>query len=577
MRDPSLARGIGAQPLCRRFAVRPERMDIRLRLGTDHDRAVCEDLAQNIQFGAGAFISVSWFAFVTTYSGHGRWLRTEVLVPLSIPSLATIPLLATNKYHQFVAHTLSLNESGPFVLLDRSWGPWFYFVIAYTYLLILIGAILLVRIFLKGDSTERRQTGWLIVGVIFPWIGSFLDMFDVEPLFGLDFTPFGFLITGLIITWSIFYHQFGNIIPISYETALNNMSDGVLVADPAGRIVSSNAAAEDIFRHVGGTLTGRSLQELVPTRCTPTANPAADNLRDQETETVLKIPERRRTYSLRRSWVFRQEQPISQIIVLRDISERIRVEQELLEAKSLAEEANRAKSEFLANMSHELRTPLHHIIGFTELVTNQQAGELTEKQAEYLRDVLESGRSLLELINDIVEITKIDTGMLEVQPGPAYLPQILEGTLTLLREKAIKHGIDIALQTETVPETLLLDVRKMKQVLFNVLAKAVSLTPDGGQIQLNVRVQSKGRSREALLEIRVTCFDVNVGKDDLEGIFKPFEQVKSSTGHVDMARGSGLALAKRLVELQSGRIWAECAGPYRGTTFVLQLPVFIEP
>jgi signal transduction histidine kinase len=271
--------------------------------------------------------------------------------------------------------------------------------------------------------------------------------------------------------------------------------------------------------------------------------------------------------------VINQKQRVSQILVLRDVSERIRAEQELLEAKALAEEANRAKSEFLANMSHELRTPLHHIIGFTELVTDEEVGPLSETQSEYLRDVLDSARNLLELINDIVEITKIDTGMEEIRREPTHLPEILEGTLTLLREKAIKHGIAINLDMGSLPEMMSLDVRKVKQVLFNVVSKAVALTPDRGRVELKVRFSSGEQSDVSRLRILTRCLDVYIAQEELEGIFKPFEQVKSSTDHVDMARGSGLALAKRLAELQGGRIWAENDERRRGTTFVLELPV----
>jgi signal transduction histidine kinase len=531
-------------------------------------------LAQNIQFGAGAFISATWFAFITTYSGYGRWMRTEILVPLSVPPLATIVLLTTNRYHQLIAHGYMLNTSGPFVVLNRSWGPWYYFTIAYTYLLLLVGTVLLFRIYLRSRARERAQTGLLIVGIIFPWIGSFLDMLEVNTklFYGFDFTPFGFLLTGLIITWNILYYQFGNIIPISYETAMDNMSDGVLVADTAGQIMASNTAARNIFRHVEKPLKGSLLGELIP-NLTAIQGPSPQDSATTEEETILRIPENRRTYGLRRSWVLRQDQPISQILVLRDMSERFQAEQDLLEAKSLAEEANHAKSEFLANMSHELRTPLHHIIGFTELIANRQFGDLTETQTEYLQDVLDSARNLLELINDIVEITKIDTGMLEVRQEPIYLQEILEGTLTMLREKALKHGITISMETARLSETILLDVRKLKQSLFNVVSKAVALTQDGGQVDLNVCTEPRGKSEPALLKIRITCFDVSLSPDDLEDIFKPFEQIKSSTDHPYLARGSGLALAKRLVELQGGRIWAESGKNQRGIAFILELPV----
>jgi signal transduction histidine kinase len=531
-------------------------------------------VAQNIQFAAGAFISLTWFAFITTYSGYGRWMRTEILIPLSLPPVATIALLATNRYHGLVAHDYLLNTSGPFVVLTRSWGPWYYFILAYTYLLLLIGTVMLFRIFMKSKSRERGQTGLLIIGIIFPWIGSFLDLLEVNTklLYGFDFTPFGFFLTSLVITWNILYYQFGNIIPISYKTAMDNMSDGVLVADPAGQIVAANTAAGTIFRHTGKKPVGHSLRELIPDLPAIESPGPKDHGTDEE-DTVLRFPENRRTYGLRRSWVRRRNQPISQILVLRDMSERFRAEQDLLEAKSLAEEANRAKSEFLANMSHELRTPLHHIIGFTELVANRQFGDLTGTQAEYLQDVLDSARNLLDLINDVVEITKIDTGMLEVQEEPACLQEVLEGVLSLLREKAIKHGIAIKLKTGSLPETILFDARKIKQSLFNVASKAVALTPDGGKIDLNVSVDPRGKSGKALMGIRITCLEVSISQEDLEDIFNPFEQVKSSTDHLHLARGSGLALAKRLVELQGGRIRAESGKRQQGIAFILELPV----
>jgi signal transduction histidine kinase len=131
----------------------------------------------------------------------------------------------------------------------------------------------------------------------------------------------------------------------------------------------------------------------------------------------------------------------------------------------------------------------------------------------------------------------------------------------------------VNLDTGSLPEILNLDIRKVKQVLFNVVSKAIALTPDGGRVDLKVRFGSGEQGDPSRLEILTSCLDVSISEEDLEGIFKPFEQVKSSTDHVDMARRSGLALAKRLVELQGGRIWAEGGDRHRATTFVLELPV----
>ncbi len=533
-------------------------------------------LAQNLQFIAGAFISLCWVAFITTYSGLGRWLRKEVIIALSLAPAATIGLVFTNRWHHLIMRDAYLDSSGPFVILSRSWGPWFYFIMSYTYLLLVIGTVLLVRIYIRSSRNERKQTGLLILGVAFPWIGSVFDLLNIKPFHWLDLTPFGFLVTGLLITWNVLYYRFGNIVPASYEMAVGSMGDGVIVADLRGSVVSLNSAAKDIFKQEGQKLVSRPLRELLPGGLLDLEN-IPPTPKQTEKEIIMRTSGERRSYSLRRSWVFQQDRPVSQVLVFRDITERTLAEENLKEAKALAEAANQAKSEFLANMSHELRTPLHQIIGFTELLVDEQVGKLTTTQAEYLRDVLDSGKNLLNLINDILEITKIDTGMLSVQRTPTYLPETLDATLKLVREKAIKHKINVELEKESLPENLMLDVRKVKQILFNLVSKAVALTPDGGSVRVRARVKEQGRPENQRLELHVDCADVNIDEAALEGIFKPFEQVKTDTDHFNLARGSGLVLAKRLVKLQGGEIHARCRGKETGISFTVELPVTFGP
>jgi PAS domain S-box-containing protein len=535
---------------------------------------------QNMQYVAGVFFSLAWVAFVTTYSGVGSWLRKEVLIPLTAPPLASVALLATNRWHHLVAYNIRIEAGGPFLLLHRSWGLWTYFIFAYSYLLLVAGLVLLVRYYRQAPKGQRWPQGLLIVGTIVPWIGSLLDLLNVKPLYGLDFTPFGFLLSGLIITWNILHHHFGEIIPASYETAVQSMSDGVIVADQSGRVVSANRAARAIFSgadgsRFNGSLADQTLTDLLPARSLgdesgSLVTPAGTQAREQEL--VLGDGAAKRVYSLRRSWVFERRKPASQVLVFRDITERTRAEAGLREAKALAEEANRAKSEFLANMSHELRTPLHHIIGFTELVADRHAGELSETQEEYLRDVLDAGRGLLNLVNDILEITKIDAGMLAVNREPANVQESVEGTLALVREKSLQHGIDVSLDQGWLPELMSIDVRKLRQILFNLLVKSVSLCPDGGQVSVRVEAAAPTKGRSGNLEIRVACAEVRLPAEDHERIFRPFEQVNVGTDHVDLASGSGLALAKKLVELQRGTIAAEYAEAERSTVFTVRLP-----
>src|SRR5208283_2331187 len=158
-----------------------------------------------------------------------------------------------------------------------------------------------------------------------------------------------------------------------------------------------------------------------------------------------------------------------------------------LEQKAEAETASRAKSEFLANMSHELRTPLNHIIGFTELVADKQCGDLNEKQGEYLNDALQGSRHLLSLINDILDLSKVEAGKLELEAAEIHLRMLLEGSLSMVKEKAMKHGIRLSSDINGIPEAVQADERKLKQILYNLLSNAVKFTPDGGSVVLSTR------------------------------------------------------------------------------------------
>jgi len=227
-----------------------------------------------------------------------------------------------------------------------------------------------------------------------------------------------------------------------------------------------------------------------------------------------------------------------------------------------AERANETKSEFLANMSHELRTPLNHIIGFTEVVVDGHFGELNHQQKEYLGDSLASSRHLLSLINDILDLSKVEAGKLELQPSTVDLGMLLENSMVMVKEKALKHGINLSCKINGIPETINADERKLKQVLYNLMSNAVKFTPDGGKISVTAQAcNSSG------VEICVSDTGIGVCPENMERIFSPFEQVEVSKSRKYQGTGLGLSLTKRLVELHGGKIWAESEGEGKGATF----------
>jgi signal transduction histidine kinase len=246
--------------------------------------------------------------------------------------------------------------------------------------------------------------------------------------------------------------------------------------------------------------------------------------------------------------------------------------EELNRAKEIAEGASRTKSEFLANMSHELRTPLNHIIGFTELVVDKNFGELNPQQEEFLNDVLQSSRHLLTLINEILDLSKVESGKMDLELSQVYLRPLVENSLVMVKEKALKHRIKFTTEVADQPEAIQADERKLKQILYNLLSNAVKFTPDGGSIF--VRVALENGASPGYSGLRFSLIDTGVGlkTQDLERIFEPFEQADNSASRKFQGTGLGLALTKKMVELHGGRVWAESEGEGKGSTFHFVIP-----
>ncbi|HEY8692129.1 MAG TPA: GAF domain-containing protein, partial [Chloroflexota bacterium] len=250
-----------------------------------------------------------------------------------------------------------------------------------------------------------------------------------------------------------------------------------------------------------------------------------------------------------------------------------------LEQKSLELEiASRHKSQFLANMSHELRTPLNAIIGFSEMLTKQMLGELTPEQIDVTQDVLNAGRHLLALINDILDLSKVEAGRMELELSTFSLPAALDMGLTMVKERAAGHGIQLSLELEPGIGDVQADERKVKQILLNLLSNAVKFTPDGGSIALKARhIPSPAAAGEGqgegtnFVEISVTDTGVGITPEDHDKVFEEFEQVGTVEAVKKEGTGLGLPLAKRFVELHGGRMWLE-SEVGRGSTFAFMLP-----
>jgi signal transduction histidine kinase len=242
-----------------------------------------------------------------------------------------------------------------------------------------------------------------------------------------------------------------------------------------------------------------------------------------------------------------------------------RLFRELGDKSRQLEVASQHKSEFLANMSHELRTPLNAIIGFSEVLTDRMFGELNEKQEEYLKDIYTSGTHLLSLINDILDLSKIEAGRMELELTGFDLPTAIENALMLVRERAGRRSLTLHTNIDTQLGQIQADERKVRQVVLNLLSNAIKFTPEG------VRIEVAAMPKDGFVEVSVRDTGIGIAPEDQEKVFEEFRQVGTAAKKVE-GTGLGLTLCRKFVELHGGKIWVK-SQVGEGSTFTFTIPV----
>ncbi len=297
---------------------------------------------------------------------------------------------------------------------------------------------------------------------------------------------------------------------------------------------------------------------------------------DEQTRSVLSVPLLRENDLVGVITVWRSEvRPFSdkQVALLSTFAdqaaiaiENVRLFAELKRSNAQLEQATEAKSRFLANMSHELRTPLNAIIGFTDVLLAQMAGPVNERQRDYLNDVASSGHHLLSLINDILDLSKVEAGRVEMDFVDLDIAATVDSALTVVRDRAERHAIAFSVHLDEGLPDVRADERRLKQILLNLLSNAVKFTPDGGHVHVSCA------RRDAEVEIAVHDSGIGIAPEDQPKVFEEFRQVGKDTARASEGTGLGLTLTKRLVELHGGRIRLD-SELGKGTTFTFTLPV----
>jgi len=257
----------------------------------------------------------------------------------------------------------------------------------------------------------------------------------------------------------------------------------------------------------------------------------------------------------------------------------------LEEARIIAEAANRAKSEFISNMSHELRTPLNAIIGFSEIMLDDEAGNINEEQRrEYLREIINSGKELLSTIDEIIEVSKMESGDTVLEPSETDIRDLLNSTVAMFKDKIFRHGFKVHVQIDDKIESVVVDAMKIKEVIINFLSNAIKFTPDGGTISVRAHyveggsipaLKPEGQPQglpQDFIEISVEDTGIGISEADMPRLFQPFQQLESPLRKKYRGRGLGLYLCKRYTEFHGGKIWAE-SEQGKGSRFVFMVPM----
>ncbi|PWC49362.1 ATP-binding protein [Azospirillum sp. TSA6c] len=346
---------------------------------------------------------------------------------------------------------------------------------------------------------------------------------------------------------------------------LDSMLDAVVTFDTAGRIVTFNRAAEMMFAVPEQEMIGQPIEALIPD--------ARGGANDRDL-TALRhdghaFPVGFTVSDLRLgggTGAVRPDEPRIHVGVIRDMTRRKQQEAELIASKTQADLANRAKSEFLANMSHELRTPLNAIIGFAEVLDSEFFGTVNERQKSCITDIHDSGRHLLDIVNAVLDMSKLEAGQFELCEEAVEVHEAVGQCLMMVRDRAASGGVAIHNEVTAAIATLWVDRRAFKQVILNLLSNAVKFTPGGGSITITA-----GMEQDRGFALAVADTGIGIPPDFMADLFQPFRQAENAANRRYEGTGLGLSISKNFVDLHGGTLTCRST-PDAGTTMTVRLP-----
>lgn len=501
-----------------------------------------------IMFVGISTVSTHWFLFGAAFFRKQKltagWRRMAAYAPL----IWSVVFMVSNPLRHFFFSTYEPDT--------WTYGAAFWVYSFASYILIISPIYWAVRAVMAArDRFYKRQTRVMALLCLPPILGNLLwiTRHQTGIDLSLDPTPLLFTLTNVLIAYALLHLGWLKILPVAINEVFNAMSDAAVVLDKDGRVVEVNPSALGVFP---GIERGDLLASCAPRLA------ASLGEGEKEMNKEFEIPLKHSVYWGRMIEMRARNETAGSLVILTDITERKRDEEELKKAKEAAEAASRAKSDFLANISHEIRTPMNGIIGMTGLALDTP---LNEEQREYLRLVKSSADALLTLINDLLDLSKIEAGKLDIHTSDFCLRELMDEIVSVLSLRARQKGLKMSCRLASdVPERVHGDSDRLRQILINLIGNAVKFT-DLGEVAVSAEMESLEKD-SGIVRFTVTDTGIGIAADKQAIIFEAFAQVDSSATRKYGGTGLGLAISSNLVAMMGGRIWVE-SSPESGSSF----------
>jgi signal transduction histidine kinase len=411
---------------------------------------------------------------------------------------------------------------GGFNITDPDYGIWFFLHTSYSYALFIIGTVLLIKNLIRQPAIYRKQSIIMGLGALIPFIGNLIYTLNILPTI-MDLSVLSFAITGMMFFWAMYKYKLFDLVPAAREKVIESMDEIIVVLDSKDRIIDINFAGKKTLCH-STNIIGEQFLTAVG-EYSVVFEKHMHSVRTSK-KLSLVVEGSKKYFNFKIHPLFDSKSNINgKFIIMHDISSLDESMKKLNEARKAAEEANKAKSAFLASMSHEIRTPLNGIIGMAHLL---ETANLNREEYEYLKSINYSADSLLQIINDILDFSKIEAQKMELEKTAFNLKElmstIINSFLYMKEEKDISLLLDV---DADVPDTLLGDPVRLRQILINLIGNAFKFTSKG-TIKTSVK---KIKEAKDFTELKFSVSDTGIGipKSKIDNLFESFKQLDSAT------------------------------------------------